>query len=240
MPEPSADHAALLRRAWPRPIPAATSSRSAGSRSRTSACRSATISRRGTQSRPTASLTGPFQKLPVLHWGDRLIAETLMIAAFAHEASGDAGALSDDDNLRHGMLTSSLCLDMMNPIAILLWAEVMYPGADVARRREAHARSSEGALPGDRAIVRRLALARPRTQSPHHGRRLPALGGARRRARRVRPALVAGRDPDARAVLRRVPCSSDLRSRCSRSARARSRHGPSEAEGIAKIQQLLG
>ena len=77
------------------------------------------------------SLTGPFHKLPVLHWGDRLIAETLMIAAFAHEASGDASALSDDDNLRQGMLTSSLCQDVMNPIAILLWAEVLYPGADV-------------------------------------------------------------------------------------------------------------
>ena len=56
---------------------------------------------------------GPFQKLPVLHWGDRLIPEMLMIAAFVHEASGDAGSLSDEENLRHGLLTSSLCLDMM-------------------------------------------------------------------------------------------------------------------------------
>jgi glutathione S-transferase len=75
--------------------------------------------------------TGPFHKLPVLHWGDRLLAETLMIAAFVHEVSGDAGSLNDDDNLRHGMLTSSLCLDMMNPIAILLWLEINYQGADV-------------------------------------------------------------------------------------------------------------
>jgi glutathione S-transferase len=81
--------------------------------------------------RDDRSRTGPFQKLPVLHWGDRLLAETLMIAAFVHEASGDAGSLSDDDNLRHGMLTSSLCTDIMFPLAVLLWAEVMYPGADL-------------------------------------------------------------------------------------------------------------
>jgi glutathione S-transferase len=74
---------------------------------------------------------GPFQKLPVLHWGDRVLAETLMIAAFVHEASGDARSLSDDDNLYHGMLTSSLMLDVNGPIAQLLWAEVLYPGADL-------------------------------------------------------------------------------------------------------------
>jgi glutathione S-transferase len=56
--------------------------------------------------------TGPFQKLPILHWGDRLLAEMLMIGAFIHEASGDASSLSDEENLRHGMLTSSLCLDI--------------------------------------------------------------------------------------------------------------------------------
>ena len=101
-------------------------------RSRTSACRSAADFAPWRAMRDDRSRTGPFQKLPVLHWGDRLIAEMLMIAAFVHEASGDASSLSDEDNLRHGMLTSSLCHDMMNPIAILLWAEVMYPGADVA------------------------------------------------------------------------------------------------------------
>jgi hypothetical protein len=76
-------------------------------------------------------LSGPFQKLPVLTWGDRLVAETLMIAAFVHEALGDARALSDDDNLRHGMLTSSLCFDVMMPIGTLLWSEVAHPGADL-------------------------------------------------------------------------------------------------------------
>jgi glutathione S-transferase len=113
--------------------------------------------------------TGPFHKLPVLHWGDRLIAETLMIAAFVHEVSGDAGNLSDDDNLRHGMLTSSLCQDIMNPIAILLWAEITMPGADVGavakrtfERLELHLRAVDQSLGEwrwfDKARNRRVML----------------------------------------------------------------------------------
>lgn len=75
--------------------------------------------------------TGPFNKLPILHWGNRLIAETLLISAFVHEALSDARQLSDDDNLRHGMLSSSLCSDVMSPIAMLLWADVAFAGADI-------------------------------------------------------------------------------------------------------------
>jgi hypothetical protein len=74
--------------------------------------------------------TGPFQKLPVLHWGNRLIAETLMIGAFLHEALGDARQLSDDDNLRQGMLTSTLC-DVMAGLAQLIYADIAYPGVDL-------------------------------------------------------------------------------------------------------------
>lgn len=82
--------------------------------------------------RDDRSLTGPFRKLPVLQYGDRLIPETLLIASFVHEALGDAGTISDEDNMRHGMLTSSLIQDMMAPVGILLWAEVLFPGGDIA------------------------------------------------------------------------------------------------------------
>lgn len=78
------------------------------------------------------SRAGPFQKLPVLHWGNRLLAETLLISSFLHEALGDARQLRDDDNLRHGMLTSSLTSDVQSPIALLLWAEIAFAGADVS------------------------------------------------------------------------------------------------------------
>lgn len=82
--------------------------------------------------RDDRALTGPFRKLPVLQFGDRLVPETLLIASFVHEALGDAGTISDEDNMRHGMLTSSLIQDMMTPIGMLLWADVVFPGADVA------------------------------------------------------------------------------------------------------------
>jgi glutathione S-transferase len=120
--------------------------------------------------RDDRSRTGPFHKLPVLAWGDRYVAETLMIAAFLHEASGDANALSDDDNLRHGMLTSSLVHDVMNPLALLLWCELAFAGADLGaaakrtlERLELHLRSLEKSLNEwrwlDKARNRRIMLA---------------------------------------------------------------------------------
>ena len=183
--------------------------------------------------------TGPFQKLPVLHWGDRLIPEMLMIAAFVHEASGDAGSLSDEENLRHGLLTSSLCLDMMNPVAILLWAEILYPGADLGPaakrtldRLKAHCQALEQSFVDwrwlDRARNRRIMLvdcllweeldvARV-VFGPHWS--LTATPTLARfyddfQARGICEALLAERP-------------SPITAR------------PNEAEGIAKIQQLLG
>lgn len=80
---------------------------------------------------PDRTKTGPFRKLPVLHWGDRLVAETLVIAGFLHAAGGDASRLSPEENLRHDMLVSSLYNDLMMPIGILIWADLAYPGVDV-------------------------------------------------------------------------------------------------------------
>src|SRR5262245_54449559 len=73
---------------------------------------------------------GPFHKLPVLHYGDRTIAETLVIDAFLHRALGDEALLSDVDNLRHAMLVSSLYGDIVFPIGMTLWAEAIYVGLD--------------------------------------------------------------------------------------------------------------
>ena len=78
------------------------------------------------------SIAGPFHKLPVLHWDGRIIVETLMIHAFLHKALGDQARLSEDENLRHGMLTSSLHVDVMLPIGTLIWAEVAYAGVDLS------------------------------------------------------------------------------------------------------------
>jgi glutathione S-transferase len=103
--------------------------------------------------RDDRSLTGPFRKLPILQYGDRLVPETLLIASFVHDVLGDAGTISDEDNLRHGMLTSSLIQDVMSPLAMLVWAEMLYPGADIAaaakrtlERLQQHCASLEQAL----------------------------------------------------------------------------------------------
>jgi glutathione S-transferase len=82
--------------------------------------------------REDRTITGPFQKLPVLHWGHRVISETTVIAAFLHEVSGDAALLSADENLQHSMLISAAYVDLMLPVGILLWSELMFPGADTA------------------------------------------------------------------------------------------------------------
>ena len=76
------------------------------------------------------SRAGPFHKLPVLRYGDRTIAETLVIGEFLHHALGDEASLSVEDNLRHSMLISSLYGDLVTPIAMILWAEAMYVGLD--------------------------------------------------------------------------------------------------------------
>jgi glutathione S-transferase len=74
---------------------------------------------------------GAFHKLPVLHWGERLLSETLVIQAFVHRASGDEQLLSEAENSRHAMLSSSLYHDVMLPIGILLWADLALPGVDI-------------------------------------------------------------------------------------------------------------
>jgi glutathione S-transferase len=189
--------------------------------------------------RDDRSRTGPFRKLPVLHWGERMLAETLMIAAFVHEATGDAGGLNDDDNLRHGMLTSSLMIDVNGPLAILLWSDVHFAGSDLAAvakrtrdRLKQHFQSIEQSLVewrwNERARGRRVMLADcllwealdvVRTVfGPHLSLdETPALAKFY--------AEFAGRTA-CEAVLAEKPCQITAR--------------PNEAEAIAKIQQVLG
>jgi glutathione S-transferase len=82
--------------------------------------------------RDDRAVTGPFQKLPVLNWDGLLISEMLVIQSFLHDALGDREQLSDAENLRHQMLSSSLYIDVMMPIGVLIWADFGIPGADIA------------------------------------------------------------------------------------------------------------
>lgn len=81
--------------------------------------------------RDDTATTGPFKKLPVLHFDDEMITETLVISAFLHDELGDAKRMSVIDNLRHRMLVSSIFCDIMLPVGTLLWADITYPGIDV-------------------------------------------------------------------------------------------------------------
>ena len=104
--------------------------------------------------RPDRTLTGPFQKLPVLRWGDRLIAETTVIASFLHQRSGDAGRLSESENLQHEMLISSAYVDLMMSMGILLWSELMFPGVDFgATSKRVHERIQSHLAALDRTLV---------------------------------------------------------------------------------------
>jgi glutathione S-transferase len=77
------------------------------------------------------ALSGPFQKLPVLECDGQLIAETPVIATFVHRQFGDEEKLSAADNLRHAMLASSLFVDVMAPIGLLVWLDAAYVGIDL-------------------------------------------------------------------------------------------------------------
>jgi glutathione S-transferase len=81
--------------------------------------------------RDDRSRTGPFQKLPVLVFDGQLIAETLPIAAFLHAALGDEASLTAAERGQHQMLLSTLYVDVTMAMGTLLWAEVIYPGADM-------------------------------------------------------------------------------------------------------------
>jgi glutathione S-transferase len=78
------------------------------------------------------SRTGPFRKLPVLHWGEQLIAETPVIHAWLHEKTGDATRLSELERLRHAMLSSSCATDLNLHLGILLYSDLAHAGTDLA------------------------------------------------------------------------------------------------------------
>jgi len=63
----------------------------------------------------------PFGALPVLLWGDQAIAQTLAIANFLARRLGQYDGRSDAEIARLEMLTSAAYLDLIQPIAELLW-----------------------------------------------------------------------------------------------------------------------
>ena len=83
--------------------------------------------------KPDRSKSGYFQKLPVLHWGDMEVAETSVIHHFLHRQLHDDQRLSAEENLHHQMLASSCSGDIMLPVGMIIWSELLFPGSDLAR-----------------------------------------------------------------------------------------------------------
>lgn len=81
--------------------------------------------------RDDTDLSGPFRKLPVLHYGGQMVAESLVITYFLHEQLGDEKELSPEENLHHQMLISSLYMDIMTHVGLLIWADVLFKKVDV-------------------------------------------------------------------------------------------------------------
>jgi glutathione S-transferase len=83
--------------------------------------------------REDSSLTGPFHKLPVLHVDGRLIPEMSVIASFLHARLGDDKTLGEELNERHNVLLSACFTDIMFLVAMVIWADIMYAGVDMAQ-----------------------------------------------------------------------------------------------------------
>ena len=86
--------------------------------------------------RDDQSKTGPFKKLPVLHYGDELIAETPVISDFLHVELGDAGRLDALGNRRHNMLASSLYNDILTSLGMLIWGDRLFIGVQLGSYAE--------------------------------------------------------------------------------------------------------
>ncbi len=84
--------------------------------------------------KPDRSLTGPFQKLPVLQWGDVQVAEGPVIHDWLHRKTGDADRLSEKEQLQHAMLASSCSSELMLPLGMLLYVDLSHPETDLAQQ----------------------------------------------------------------------------------------------------------
>ncbi|MGV3591820.1 MAG: glutathione S-transferase family protein [Gammaproteobacteria bacterium] len=82
--------------------------------------------------KPDRNRSGPFGKLPVLHWGDTLVAETPVIHDWLQRKSGDATRLSEEEQLQHAMLVSSCLGELLTPLGTLLYCDLAYQGTDLA------------------------------------------------------------------------------------------------------------
>ena len=97
------------------------------------------------QIRSDRNISGDFQKLPFLQWGDRRLNEVLVILDFLDRTLVGANRFSEEGWLRHRQLASSAFLDLLVSCVNLIWCDVFHPETNVAaatgilkRRMEMH------------------------------------------------------------------------------------------------------
>lgn len=84
------------------------------------------------QHKEDPSFAGPYGGLPTLSWGSVTVSETLPIATFLARRLGDYDGLDDAGMARLEGVCSNCYIEVALRIGELIWADVLYPGGDLA------------------------------------------------------------------------------------------------------------
>jgi glutathione S-transferase len=82
--------------------------------------------------REDPSFSGPFGSLPTLTWDGDTVSETIAIASYIARRLGHYDGLAAGDIAKLESVVSCAYLDVLRVLAEVVWAPVMYPGADAA------------------------------------------------------------------------------------------------------------
>jgi glutathione S-transferase len=83
--------------------------------------------------RDDPQIAGPHGSLPTLTWNGQTIGETIPIASFLARRLGERDAVDDVSfSLREGVVSSAY-LEVIARLGELVWASLIYPGADTQR-----------------------------------------------------------------------------------------------------------
>jgi glutathione S-transferase len=84
------------------------------------------------QHKEDPGFAGPYGGLPTLSWGPATLAETLPIASFLARRLGHYEGLDDAAIAQLEGICSSCYIEVTLRIGEILWADLLYPGADIA------------------------------------------------------------------------------------------------------------
>jgi glutathione S-transferase len=84
------------------------------------------------QHKEDPDFAGPYGGLPTLSWGPVIVAETLPIAFFLARRLGHYEGLDDAEIARLEGICSNCYVEVTLRLGELLWADLLYPGVDLA------------------------------------------------------------------------------------------------------------